>query len=91
MIVRKDMSLSRAALECGMARLRARPEGGQGDDALRWRIGEGRIRAVALPALQRGALRLERWRLLLDLSALAEPEAKGFLRRFEQTFFRGGG
>ncbi len=92
MILRSEMSVSAAEFVRMLGHFARRAglsleEAGPG----RWRLGAALVSMEPLDELRLGALRLERQRLELDLSALEEDEARRFHRAFVLSFHRGGG
>jgi hypothetical protein len=92
-LVRKTMALSRGEFEASVARLCGSACEGK-DGALRVPLGGGTVsiahRPLA-PVRLGGLLELPRAEVTLAFEAVAEAEARAFLRRFELAFQRGGG
>ncbi len=88
-VIRKEMTISPGDFR----RLLERLGGGRLREcgAACWRIGDVTIRASEMDELTMAALRLPRLAVSIDLSRLPPRHRDDFLRRFDQTFRRGGG
>ena len=93
MLVRKTMALSRREFEASMAALCGAVCRGE-DGHISVALGGGTVaithRSLA-PVRLGGLLELPRAEVTLEFDAVAEADARAFLRRFELAFQRGGG
>lgn len=93
-IVEKIMSISLEEFHRGIKRLANDIETGAGQRHFQVPAGATSVIIAAEPlesAVLGANLRLERYRIRLDLSALAPVQRRAFVERFDRIFQRGGG
>jgi hypothetical protein len=92
-LIRKTMALSRGEFEASLAALGGEPQRCD-DGSVRLPLGGGTVVIVYRPldpVRLGGLLELPRAEVTVAFEAVAEPDARAFLRRFELAFQRGGG